>query len=323
MTTMTKSHIFTLLLAMFFIGIAAGCAFQPGQSLPTPWPTEYIPTVIAMTAAALPTPSPTATDVPVPTNTPEPTATEEQATLPPLDPTFFFFLSVTPIPATPTPDLSRTAIEFDSPGEMSKVVSPIELRGYISPDVVGTTSIELIGEDGRTITRIVKKTESAYFQYARVAISVPFEIRSGGELARLQIKTEDKKGNITGLNSVYVLLLSLGTKDITLPPSTKEACLLTSPLPNVSVSGNALKVEGEMRPFNDESVIFELVDLNGKVLGNRVLVFKPADGTYQKFNTTVPFNVRQTTPARLVVHQADSRIDGLRYVFSRPVTLSP
>jgi len=318
-----------LILLSIVLGLSiSGCdRFGTNAPLPTPWPTDYLPTAIALTSAARPTLPPTATvtdtETPLPTETLEPTATPEPPTLPPLDPTYFAILTVTPPTPTPTPELGRVAIQIDTPGEMSKLVSPIDLRGYVAPNLAGNTTIELVGEDGRTITRLTKQTESFFFQYARLSINVPYEIRSGGELARLQVRTENKNGFVTGLNSVHVLLLSLGVKEVNPSIGTLEVCLLRQPLPNATISGGEVTLAGEMRPYNNAPVIFEVTNAKGTVIGNRVIIFKPADGSYQKFSATIPYSVEQSTSGWLVVRQSDDRIPGMRYVYTQPITLAP
>src|SRR5262245_48082340 len=105
-----------LTLASLF-GILAGCSSATPSLVPTPYPPEYLPTVIALTAnavnaagtetavAAWPIQVPSETSLPTLTFTPPPTRT-----------------------ATSYPWHVAGAIRFVSPGPMSKVVSPIQLH---------------------------------------------------------------------------------------------------------------------------------------------------------------------------------------------------
>lgn len=328
---------FLLLFACLLV--LAACSPALGDPLPTPWPTDYLPTVVALTAQSLAAQTPLPPESPTPTEpltaTAPPTLTPTRSAalnadpadtptpappLPSIEPTFLYFLTVTP---TPTPEAGRAAIYFDRPGPMSKVISPIPVRAWVGPRNVGNTRLELIGEDGRLITRKSERTFSVYFQWARLALDLPFEIRGASELARLQVVTEARNGRLTGLNSVHVLLLSLGEAEISTFTTSKEPCFILSPQPDAVVSGGEVRVDGEMRPYNSLPVIFELWDDDGRVLGTRVYLFGPPDGAYQKFSLSVPYDVKEKTTAWLVVRQSDDRIEGLRYLYSQSITLEP
>jgi hypothetical protein len=313
-----------LLKIMAAFGLLVGCALPHAMPLPTPWPADKLPTVIAMTAAAMattPAPPATATLTPAPvatsTETPLPTSSP---TLPLIAPTYFYFLTITP---TATPSFGRAQIEINAPGPMSKVVSPIRLRSYLSPDAVGVTRVELYGEDGRLLTRIVKRTESEFFQYARLALDVQYKIRGVAEVGRLQITAEDRSGHVKDIAAVHVMLLSEGREQITPIGDLQEACLLISPSRGEQISGGTLVIRGAMRPFSNLPVLFELVDNKGVILGSRVLVFQPPDGKYQDFLSDIPYKVGAPTSGFLFVRQSDDRIEGPIYVYSQPITLNP
>jgi hypothetical protein len=47
------------------------------------------------------------------------------------------------------------------------------------------------------------------------------------------------------------------------------------------------------------------------------------DGKYQQFTTVIPYQLAKKTPARLIIRQSDDRIDGLAYLFSIKLQISP
>ncbi len=133
-----------------------GCN-RTGEQPPTVMPDDYLPTAVALTAASLASP------VPV---TPTPTA----SLTPTITPTFTLTPSPTPT-ATSTPTQGPTAplpsIRILSPGPLSKVISPIELKAYVQPGADNRYQIELLGEDGRLLYREVRRhqvylTEGVY-----------------------------------------------------------------------------------------------------------------------------------------------------------------
>jgi hypothetical protein len=193
----------------------------------------------------------------------------------------------------------------------------------VSPEYAGTTRVELIGENGAELYRKIFKTYSNVGYYSRVDEKISFEIKGAAEMARLQISTLDEKGRVKAFNSVRLLLLAVGENEFTPPYAVQDRVLLRYPKLGDEISGGSLPVTGEFQPANDQPVVLELVDINGNVLGSRILQLAPADGKYQPFTTTIPYQLAKKTQARLIIRQSDDRIDGLAYLFSLKLLISP
>ncbi|HKJ39443.1 MAG TPA: hypothetical protein VJ972_11755 [Anaerolineales bacterium] len=298
-----------LILLASLLGLIAGCAPSTESSVPTPYPPEYLPTIIGLTAQALGD-SATATYVAsnptdIPTFTPEPT------------------LTFTPAPTyTPTaiPEHDQSVIEFISPGPMSKVVSPITLRINIKIGESERMQVDLFGEDGRLLSRTLKKVPTSNHGVLQ-SVKIPFEIPATAEVGRITITTLDKSDRIQALNSVRVLLLSSGENEISPVGNPAEPIGVVSPVEEESVSGGVLTVRGDVWPFNLQPIILELIDPNGKSLGLRILTVDNANP--QLFETTIPYKISEATPARLTIRQDDDRMDGSFYVYSQIVLLNP
>lgn len=300
------------ILIASLLGLLAGCTSlaSPTESpVPTPYPPEFLPTVIVLTAEAA---NRSATDTAVaslpislPTETPEPT------------------LSPTPratFTATTIPGHEPSAIEIQSPGPMSKVVSPISLRMNIVSGESEKVQIDLYGEDGRLLSRTLKKIRRSGDGVDQ-AITIPFEIRAAAEVARLTISTTDKAGRMQALKSVRLLLLSSGANEITPPGDPSEPVGVFSPRLKDEASDGVLNVRGDVWPFNLNPVILELVSPDGKSLGLRILTVDHMNP--QLFETTIPYRVSEPTLARLTIRQDDDRMDGLFYVYSQEILLNP
>lgn len=291
------------------LGLLAGCASPTPSLIPTPYPPEYLPTVIALTAQAdFVSASETAialTPVEFPTDTPEPTLTlTPQATF----------------TSTAIPGHSLGAIRFIAPGPMSKVVSPISLRANVISGSSQKVQIDLYGEDGRLLARELRNVLTTR-EGAFVSVRIPFEIRAVAELGRITISTLDAEGRLQALNSVRVLLLSEGTSEITTPGNPSEPVGLFSPTTRDVVSGGVLNLRGDIWPFNLNPVILELIDPDGKSLGLRIITVNTINP--QLFETTIPYRVSEPTAARLIIRQDDDRMTGLFYAFSREILLNP
>jgi hypothetical protein len=298
-----------IFLLIALVGLLVGCAAPTASPIPTAYPPEYLPTVIAMTAEAANimgtevalalTPSVMPSRTARPTLSPTPAPTFTQTTIPGHDP---------------------AAIQIFAPGPMSKVISPITLRMNIVAGESEKVQIDLYGEDGRLLTRSVKKVPTSGRGVPQ-QIKVPFEIRAAAEMARLTVSTTDKAGRMQYLSSVRVLLLSSGVNEINPPGNPSEPVGVFSPEEEDEVSGGVLSVRGDVWPFNLNPVILELVGPDGKSMALRILNLNQLQP--QLFETTLPYKVSEPTLARLTIRQDDDRIDGLFYVFTQEVVLNP
>jgi hypothetical protein len=184
----------------------------------------------------------------------------------------------------------------------------------------GKAQIDLYGEDGRLLTRNVKKVPPGG-KGVDQNIKVPFEIPGAAEVGRLTISTLDKQGRLQYLNSVRLLLLSSGSNEITPSGNPSEPVGVFDPLEEESVSGGVLNIRSDVWPFNPNPLLFELIGPDGKSMGLRII--NPEHLNPQMIETTIPYRVTVPTLARLTIRQDDDRIDGLFYVYSQEVLLNP
>lgn len=301
---------FRLLLIASLLGLAAGCASPASSPIPTPIPPEQLPIVIAQTAeaanlaatetliASLPTLAPTNSPAPTLTITPGPSPT-----------------------ATSIPGHDRAEIEISSPGPFSKVISPITLKMEITTGASEIVQVDLFGEDGRLITRLLKKNVPTSNNGIQQTIKVSFEIPGAAEVARLTVSTFDEFDRAQAVNSVRLLLLSSGENEITTPGNPSEPIRIFSPAKKDSASGGNLLVRGDVWPFSVEPISLELITPDGKSLGLRVLNIEQT--APQLFETTIPYRVSEAITARLTIRQEDDRIPGVFYVYTQEVLLNP
>ena len=294
------------------LGLLSGCLLPQVDTGPTAFPPEFFPTVVVETAQAAmatdlaSTPSLSITASLVPTETPPPSETP------------------TPIPtdtATPSPSAPNAQIQIHSPGAMSKVTSPISLRIQVVSGGSHLVLIDLHGEDGRKLFSILRKVKSLPGGYG-IQVKIPFEILAAAELGRITISTKDTAGSIEAQMAMRVLLLSIGEQELNPAGDTSERVVFYSPpRKNAVALDGLLNVEGRYLPFNDLPVVLELYDLNGKIVGLRVLDF---DGIEEQlFTTTIPYKVEDPTHARLVLRQEDDRLEGTIYIYSQDLMLYP
>lgn len=299
------------LLIILLLGLLAACV-PAGPTGPTPFPPEQFPTVVVLTGQAAMatnlagTPSTTPTLTLTPTLTPPPTET------------------LTPVPTdtpTPSPSAPIAQIRIQAPGPMSKVTSPMLLRMQVVSGGSELVQIDLQGEDGRLLARKLERVPSWPGGYY-VSLKIPFEIRTAAEVGRITISTKDDFGRIQAQLGMRVLMLSIGNEEITPEGDSSERTVFYAPpRKDATASEGVVNVEGRFLPYNDQPVILELLNPEGRTIGLRVLDFIGTDE--QIFSTTIPYKVSEPTLAILTLHQADDRLDGLIYLYSQEILLNP
>lgn len=286
--------------------------FEPPPPLPTETPdpgytaTRTITAWPKNTATAGPSPTPTRTA----TRTRIPTRTRA--------PTFTPTITYTPTPPPP-------ALHIVRPGLLSKLVSPIQTELYVLTGAEGMFTIELVGEDGRVISRQVLNRGSDAGLRVWLAPELPFEIDAAAETARLQVSTVDDFGRMMALSSVDLILLSVGRNELNPAILDQEPYLIRSPRRDDVVSGGTLVIQALARPVNDSPLLIELVAESGQVISVKQLVVEPPTGplSHTPFTVEIPYRVSTTTPVRLVIRQAGSRIPGTVALTSQVIVLEP
>ncbi len=343
-----------LVLSTFLIGILlSGCARFTSTPTPTQVPLEDVSTAVEQTlSAANPTATPEATLAP---NTPRlPTSTPVAGQGTPQDsPTPLAFnptITSTPTPSptitpgitdtpsrratrtptiTPTPPIPGAGVQFVEPGPMSKVVSPLHVIANLRSIPSGTYHIELWaaplrdGEAPRMLYRDVQRIISNPVDWVYIDQEIPFELERVSEFGQLRITVLDTYDRPAWINSVDVLLLSMGPNAITPSNIRSEPIVIREPAKNKLIQGGTVIVSGLARPVEDFMLV-ELVAADGSIVGYRqVFVTPAADGSYVPWAVEVPYTVTSGTWVRLRVSESGTRIEGVEHLSSVEVYLSP
>jgi hypothetical protein len=305
---------FTLLVAC--LGILSGCSQSSGNP-PTPFPAGYLSTAVALTGQAVFATSDALTASVVPTETFTPTDTPIPPTvLPSSTPTF-------------EPGFDQFAqIRFISPGPMSSLISPINLQVLLIAGESGIVQIDLLGEDGRVLQRDLERIQRN-LGALYLGLDLEFEIRAVSEKGYIRISSNDDHHRIQSLNTMPVLLYSLGQNKINpIGNMIYERVMLNGIKEGEEISGGVLSLKGRYWPFNRQPVFVDLLNVEGRPITSRVLNFNGIDP--QAFETTLPFKVTERTHARLTFHQdnpdisvSDPELGKFIYVYTQDVVLNP
>ncbi|MBI5354408.1 MAG: hypothetical protein HZB50_17345 [Chloroflexi bacterium] len=299
-----------------FLGLLSACT-QLVESTPTPLPTHSLPTMVALTGQAIFATSNALTQTVPPTETLVPTKTPVPLTAFP-----------TSIPTIEPGFTEFAQIHFLSLGPMSSLVSPIRLQVMMVAGESGIVQYDLLGEDGRLLQRIVKKVER-FPKGIYQSVELSFEIRAVSEAGYIRINTKDKAGRIQALNTMPVLLYSVGSNEINpLGNMIYERVMLEGLKDGGNVFGGVLNLKGRFWPFNDQIVVAELLLPSGEVISSRILKFDGIDT--QQFETTLPYKVTEPTLVRLTFRQdnpllsvSDPVLNRSMYIYTMEVLLNP
>jgi hypothetical protein len=294
-------------------------------------PTDYLPTAIALTAAASAgesTPAPVDTpgadkQTPIPpSETPPSTAT---ATFTPDGPTATPY--TLPPSATPTKisELPESDIQILNLGALSRVTSPINLSAYLKTGGDGRVLVELLGEDRRVLFREVKSVRTVPAgAWVPLKMALEYEISAAAEAGRLQIYVADQNQHTSALSSIPLILLSIGQDDIYPPQDRLAPIVIQSPTKKALIQGGKVQVSGLVRGDPDQPLMVRLILPEGSEAGARLAnVTPPEQGDYASFQVEVPYTVSKPTRALLTVSQGEAGINDVVQLASVEVMLGP
>ncbi len=289
---------------------------QTTDSLDTPESPSATPEQIAIeTAAPANTPTitltPSKTTVPTATRWTYPTWTRPPTSTPKISP-------------TPTPPMAYLRIV--RPGPFSKINSPLEVEAGVSPGDDGLVLVDLIGEDGRTITRQRLNFSEFIGRSIGIAPVLEFKISGVAETARLVISVEDRFGRKIAITSEEVVLISIGDNQVFAAGYQNAPYLLKQPVADQVITGGVLTISGSIRPVNLTPVIFELINEQGQVIAADTLQVDLPGGdlSHTAFTLDLPYQVTAATRVRLSIRQvSDDRIPGTVALWSIPLLLQP
>lgn len=296
---------------------------------PTSTPT---PTVISGNVA-------TATPLPAATNTPEsiePTATTGATNTPaPIPPTFTTVPTDEPAkPADVTPTvvvdpaiIPPAAIIIASPGNGSKVTSPIVVTGVSNGSFEQSIVARLISADGTEIAVVPGQIAGEEMgQRGDYAITIDFEVNEVTP-AFIQVFTDSPMdGGITTLSSVGIQLLptaDAGQEEIIENTNTGEHIVITSQANGDVVTGGSITIEGFGRPTFESTFVVEMTDSNGELLAREAVTVNAPMGQYGYFSVTFPYELTEETPVRISVRDISPAHGGDAFVNSVLVRLAP
>jgi hypothetical protein len=224
---------------------------------------------------------------------------------------------------TPGPPIPDARIQIYRLGELSKIISPLDVSLRLTCGEAETIRIELHGEDGRLLARYYRTYKNIPWDAARIGIPLVFEISSAAELGRLVISAEDSFGRLIEINSMDLVLLSQGMTELNPPSGLKQRIIIQDPVEKALIQNGHLIVSGRARPQYDQPLRVVLISEDGRILGQRLArVSPPVPGDYGNYIAEVPYEVSGVTPALLSVFEEGEEMSEATFLTSIQVILA-
>jgi hypothetical protein len=207
-------------------------------------------------------------------------------------------------------------IQIESPGELSRIASPLQVTVNAYPGEGGKVLVQLFGEDGRLMAEELHTLETSGSGWVQLYTSIPFEIHSAGETALLVVSTRDGFGRRITQTSVPLILLQVGKSEIELPGFRKDPFSVTTPVYGSEIRNGMVHIEGFVHVVNNNPIVGELVTETGGIIKS-IVVTLPKDSVgqeYVPFTMDIPYTVKSRRPVRLTLRQPDVRLPGVDVV---------
>jgi hypothetical protein len=128
------------------------------------------------------------------------------------------------------------------------------------------------------------------------------------------------------LTSVDLILLQLGSNEITLPKDLTEPYIIRWPEEGDTIQGGMLQVRGVARILNSNPLLFDCIDQDGNLISSgEVTIHASSEGiSHVPFEAYLPYQVENPTNVRLSIRQESaSRLPGTISLSSFEITLAP
>lgn len=210
-----------------------------------------------------------------------------------------------------------------SPGEGSVVTAPIEVTALVQPGAENLVRVTLVDRQGDLLARQVMRLNGSQLDAVEWTTQVAFEIPGESPPAILSVTTLDQAQRPIAVRTVGLSLLGAGVVKIEPTVSSDPWLMITQPDPGTVINTSPLVVKGQVKPINDNPLIFSLVtERGGVIVARQLTVEKPGEDI--DFEISMPFTpTSEVRDMRLIIRQT-SNIIGINSILdSLLITITP
>lgn len=211
-----------------------------------------------------------------------------------------------------------------TPGEGSRVASPIQVSADIQSSPGGLLRLTLLDRAGNEVSRQLLHVDAVENGKSQpFSTQLTFEISPQEETGLLTILLLDSDFRPIALRSAEITLLAEGKPQIETPRSDEPWVTLIQPLPGESFTGRKITVLGSVTPLSAAPIILELVANDGRVVGSSQVRVPLPESTFD-FSADLYYDFINTpTEVRLVIRQAADAFKATAILDSLLINVAP
>jgi hypothetical protein len=216
------------------------------------------------------------------------------------------------------------AILILEPGPGSRVVSPVRVAGFADSTFEQNLVVRIILDDGSEAVVIPTTIQSEMGSRGPFSIDIPFTV-SGERQAFIEVSASSPRdGGVTHLSSVIVTLADSGQPEIIPVTPYPERIVIFEPTLSAKISGGVAHVEGFALASFEQTLVVDVVDEEGKVVGSQPLIVNAPDlGQPGPFSVDVPYTGAVPGAGRIVVRDPSVAFAGDVHLASVEIQLGP
>ena len=213
----------------------------------------------------------------------------------------------TPSPeATPQP-VPAEAIQVRTPGNGSRLVASVHVDGEAEPTFEQHLVVQVMALDEEPFAVLAQQS---VIIGAEAGSRGPFAADLGFDLGAAPerpgainvFSVSPRDGGVTHLTSIQVTLAASGESAVLPNEGADERIAIFEPSPGAALTGGLAHVEGFALASFEQTLLVEVVDVDGNVVGSMpVTVQAPDMGIPGPFAVDVPYAVAASGPGRIVV----------------------
>ena len=225
---------------------------------------------------------------------------------------------------TETPQALEEAILILEPGPGSRVTSPVHIAGFADPTFEQNLGVQIVFDDGTVLILQPATIAADLGMRGPFEVDIPFTLAEERNVLIQVYDSSARDGGITHLASVGVILAPGGEAEIRAAATRAEWIVILEPEDGQTLAGGSVHVEGMGRASFEGTLVVEVYNLEGLLVGSGTLLVSAAEmGELGNFSVDVAYNTKVAGPGRVVVLDPLPVYDGRGHIASVAVILEP
>ena len=232
-----------------------------------------------------------------------------------------------PVPSdVPAPEEPAEAIQITAPGPGSRLVSPMTVHAVTTlPAFENTLTLCVLLDDGTELIPpqavIGSGPEGGPLTFDA---TLTFNVAEERPVFLQAYLASPRDGGVTHLTSVVVTVMTGGAVDIQPAAEGAERLQILAPAAGDSIRGGVVHVEGVGVASFEQTLLIEVLDAYGEVIGLQPVVVQAPDfGLPGPFSADVTYALTTSGPGRVVVRDISPAHGGDVHRNSIEVDLAP